>query len=132
MTSCFSKVIVIEMYGECLLTSELQFGFKPGLSPTMCTGVLKAVVSQYLDGGPGFMVFLLMLRRLLTQYFDHTILLGKLLSGGLPNAMVHFVLGWYQSQHLRTNGMVSPRMLSVSHGMFIRVASFHLFCLLFT
>ena len=53
------KVIVIEMYGECLLTSELQFGFKPGLSPTMCTGVLKAIVSQYLDGGSkvyGFLV----------------------------------------------------------------------------
>ena len=50
---------VIEMYGECLFTSELQFGFKPGLSPTMCTGVLKAVVSQYLDGGSkvyGFLV----------------------------------------------------------------------------
>ena len=53
MTSCFSKVIVIEMYGECLLTSELQFGFKPGLSPTMCTGVLKAIVSQYLMGVQG-------------------------------------------------------------------------------
>ena len=49
LTSCFSKVIelcVLEMYGECLLTSELQFGFKPGLSTTMCTGVLKAVVSR--------------------------------------------------------------------------------------
>ena len=35
LTLCFSKVIelcVLEMYGECLLTSELQFGFKPGLS----------------------------------------------------------------------------------------------------
>ena len=49
LTSCFSKVIelcVLEMYGECLLTSELEFGFKPGLSTTMCTGVLKAVISR--------------------------------------------------------------------------------------
>ena len=47
LTSCFSKVIescILEMYGKCLLTSELQFGFKPGLFTTMCTGVLKAVV----------------------------------------------------------------------------------------
>ena len=55
LTSCFSKVIelcILEIYGKYLPTSELYFGFKPGLSTTMCTGVLKAVVSRYLDGGP--------------------------------------------------------------------------------
>ena len=38
------------------------------------------------------MVVLLMLLRLLTRTVDHTILLDKLLSRGLPNVMVCFLL----------------------------------------
>ena len=94
LTSCFSKVIelcVIEMYGECLLTSELQFGFKPGLSTTMCTGVLKAVVSRYLDGGSKVFGCLVDASKAFDTV-DHTILLDKLLSRGLPNVMVCFLL----------------------------------------
>ena len=127
LTSCFSKVIelcVIEMYGECLLTSELQFGFKPGLSTTMCTGVLKAVVSRYLDGGSKVYGCLVYASKAFDTV-DHTILLDKLLSRGLPNAMVRFLLRWYQSQRLRTkwNGFtldafsVSRGVLTVCHFM---------------
>ena len=46
-TSCIKHIIILLL----LLSSQLQFGFKPGLSTTMCTGVLKAVVSRYLHGG---------------------------------------------------------------------------------
>ena len=41
----FSKLLeycILEDFGSCFLSSHLQFGFKPGLSTTMCTGVLKA------------------------------------------------------------------------------------------
>ena len=51
---CFSKLLeycILENFGSCLLSSHLQFGFKPGLSTTLCTGVLKATVSHYLAGG---------------------------------------------------------------------------------
>ena len=51
LASCLSKVIelcILELHGQHLLSSQLQVGFKPGLSTTICTGVLKAVVSRYL------------------------------------------------------------------------------------
>ena len=41
----FSKLLeycILEDLGSRFLSSHLRFGFKPGLSTTMCTGVLKA------------------------------------------------------------------------------------------
>ena len=51
LASCLSKVIELCILGQHLLSSQPQFGFKPGLSTTICTGILKAVVSQYLQEG---------------------------------------------------------------------------------
>ena len=54
LASCFSKLLeycILENFGSSLLSSHLQFVFKPGLCTTMCTGVLKAVISCYLAGG---------------------------------------------------------------------------------
>ena len=45
LASCFSKLLeycILEDFGSCFLSSHLWFDFKPGLSTTMCTGVLKA------------------------------------------------------------------------------------------
>ena len=94
------------VWGAHTSISELQFGFKPGLSTTMCTVV---IVSR----SPKFMVVLLMLLRLLTRTVDHTILLDKLLSRGLPNVMVCFLLRGTSPSVCELNGMVSPQMLSV-------------------
>ena len=54
LASCFSKLLeycILEDFGSCLLSSHLEFVFKPGLSTTMCTGVLKAAIPHYLVGG---------------------------------------------------------------------------------
>ena len=70
LTLCFSRVVelcVLEMYGEHLLTSELQFGFKPG----------ALVCSKLLFHGR---VQSLWLSSKAFDTVDHTILLDKLLS----------------------------------------------------
>ena len=39
----YSKVIelsILELIGQHLLSSQLQLGFKPGLSTTICMGIL--------------------------------------------------------------------------------------------
>ena len=54
LASGFSKLMeycILDVCGECLLTSHQQFGFKPGLSTTLYTGVLKATVARYFQGG---------------------------------------------------------------------------------
>ena len=78
LASCFSKLLeycILEDFGSCLLSSHLQFGFKPGLSTTLCTGVLKATISRYFAGGScayGCLVDAF-------DTVDHTLLLEKLL-----------------------------------------------------
>ena len=54
LASSFSKLLeycILEDFGSCLLSCHLKFGFKPGLSTTLCTGVLKTTISRYLAGG---------------------------------------------------------------------------------
>ena len=119
------------MYGECLRTSELQFGFKPGLSTAMCTGVLKAVVSQSLDGGSKVYGCLVDASKAFDTV-DHSILLE---SYCLEVYLMHWCA--FSSDGTRPsvyepNGMVSPQMLSVSLRVFVRVEFFHLPCSLFT
>ena len=86
LTSCFSKLLeycILEDYGSCLLSSHLQFGFKPGLSTTMCTGVLKAVISRYLVGDSCVYSCLVDASKAFDTV-DHTLLLEKLLRRNLP------------------------------------------------
>ena len=51
IASTISKVlerVILTKYSACLASSDYQFGFKSGLSTTLCTGVLKATVSRYI------------------------------------------------------------------------------------
>ena len=100
LASCFSKLIeycILEVFGNYLLSSELQFGFKPGLSTTMCTGILKATVSRYLCGGSAVYGCLIDASKAFDTV-DHTLLLEKLIARNLPT---RFILSWYQSQQVR-------------------------------
>ena len=40
---------VLQTYSSSFVTTDLQFGFKPGFSTDLCTGVLKNVVSSYIN-----------------------------------------------------------------------------------
>ena len=54
LASTLSKALewcIFLVYERCLSTSDLQFGFKPGFSTSMCTGMVKNVVSRYLHHG---------------------------------------------------------------------------------
>ena len=49
-----SKVLewcILLIYGDSFSTSPLQFGFKPGMSADMCTGLIKNVISRYCFNG---------------------------------------------------------------------------------
>ena len=51
LASILSKVlegVILHKYSEHFISSNLQFGFKPGHSTTLCTGVLKCTISRYI------------------------------------------------------------------------------------
>ena len=50
LCSSICKVLdmaIMEQFGKYLCTSDLQFGFKPGISTTMCTAVYMETVNYY-------------------------------------------------------------------------------------
>ena len=48
LSKVLERVILHKKYSDFLCSSDLQFGFKPGYSTTLCTGVLKTTISRYL------------------------------------------------------------------------------------
>jgi len=92
-----SKVLewcILFQYGDSFSTSPLQFGFKPGLSADMCTGLIKNVISRYCFNGSN--VFGCFLDA--SKTFDrvsHLKLFSKLLEKDLPPGMLS---SWYRDQ----------------------------------
>ena len=63
LSSILSKVLewmILDRYSEFLGSSHLQFGFKPHSSTTLCTGVVKNVVSHYIHSGSSVYGYILL------------------------------------------------------------------------
>ena len=69
LASSVSKVleqVILSKYEMYFCSNPLQFGFKPGYSTTLCTGIVKNVVSRYIHNGSA--VLGCMLAKLLTWW----------------------------------------------------------------
>lgn len=88
-----SKVLqwcILLTYGNAFSTSSLQFGFKPGMSANMCTGLVKNVISRYCFNGSN--VFGCFLDA--SKAFDrvcHLKLFNKLLERNLPPTVIRLL-----------------------------------------
>ena len=54
LASSLSKILehlIFTKYASYLSSSPLQFGFKSGSSTTLCTGMVKNIVSRYINNG---------------------------------------------------------------------------------
>ena len=54
LASNFSKIveyIILEKYSNYFTSNVLQFGFKAGSSTSLCTGLVKNIVSRYIHNG---------------------------------------------------------------------------------
>ena len=95
-------LIIIDKYGDKLITSDLQFAFKGEHSTTMCTAVLKEIASYYNSRKSD--VYLCMLDA--SKAFDR-VHYGKLFallrSRKLPAIVIRLLLDMYTSQRMCTS-----------------------------
>jgi len=99
---------IILMYGEYLISSNLQFGLKKGLSTSMCTGLLKIVAGKYIRRGSKVHCCLIDASKAFDTV-DHTLLFEKLMNKNMPTSIIRFLINWYSTQQLTVcwNGAVS-------------------------
>ena len=113
LSKVLERVLLLQYQSYC--SSSLQFGFKSGYSATLCTGMIKNIVSRYIHNGS--VVYGCFLDA--SQAFDlvdhHNYSLQE---RGLPAHILCFLLGWYRSQQMRVhwNSCMSDSF-SVSNGV---------------
>ena len=78
-------------------SSDLQFGFKCGVSTSMCTQFLKNTVHHYNHGGSPVYCYLLNVSKAF-DLVDHEILFSKLVDRDLHPAILRCLIFWYKDQ----------------------------------
>ena len=121
---------MLSRYSDKLLTSDLQFGFKAKRSTSMCTMVLKEVISYYVKNGSSVYCTLLDA----TKAFDrveYCKLFRVLLYRKLPVACIQLLANMYTRNVTRVswNGVCSNRFLVKNGVKQGGVSSPILFCL---
>ena len=120
LASSLSKVlehIILKKYSSFLSTSHLQFGFKSRFSMTLCTGVLKNVVSRYIHRGSSVLGCFLDASKAF-DLVNHGVLFCKLFDRGLPLSVLRFLSSWYETQKMSIRWSHSfSNPFSVSNGV---------------
>ena len=78
------------------------FGFKPGFSSDLCTGLLKNVIHKYLVNNSHVYGCFLDASKAF-DCVDHSLLFEKLLNRDLPPVITRLLLSWYCSQQLKVS-----------------------------
>ena len=110
-----------------LCSNPLQFGFKPGFSTTLCTGVVKNVISHYIHNGSRVHGCFLDASKAF-DLVDHSLLFAKLIDRGLPLPVVRFLSFWYSSQKMKVRW---EKSLSDPFHVSLMVLDKAVFCLQF-
>ena len=120
LASCFSKAlerIILDQYSSFFFSHPLQFGFKCGSSTSLCTGIVKCVVSKYLQNGSSVLGCFLDASKAFDMV-DHCKLFSILNKRGLPSPIIRFLSSWYQKQEMKVQwGSSLSNGFSVSNGV---------------
>ena len=120
LASCLSKVlerIVLNQYSSIFISRPLQFCFKSGSSTSLCTGIVKCIVSKYLHNGSTVLGCFLDASKAF-DLVDHNKLFAILKKRGLPIPILRFLCSWYCKQEMKVQwGSCLSRGFSVSNGV---------------
>ena len=90
--------IIIKQQTGVFDTPDLQFGFKNGLSTTMCTFMVKDTISYYVNNGSTVHVLLLDASKARQRGVMSPLLFGVYMDG-LLDELKHLGFGCYIGQH---------------------------------
>ena len=102
LASSLGKVLewsILTTLSQYLITSNLQIGFKPGFSTTLCTGALKPVINRYLNKSSKVYACLIDASKAFDTV-DYSILFQKLLDRRMPKPIIRLLVHWYKTQKL--------------------------------
>jgi hypothetical protein len=120
LASSLSKIlehIILDKYSHYLLSNQLQFGFKSGSSTSLCTGLVKNIVSRYIFNGSTVLGCFLDASKAF-DLVDHGKLFSKLQHRGLPTPILRFLVNWYSLQEMRVRwGGCLSEPFGVSNGV---------------
>ena len=120
LASSLSKILehlIFTKYASYLSSSPLQFGFKSGSSTTLCTGMVKNIVSHYINNGSCVLGCFLDASKAF-DLVNHDILFHKLSVRGLPLPVIRFLSSWYRSQQMKVRwGHSVSNSFHVSNGV---------------
>ena len=110
-------IIIIDLYGDALVTSDLQFAFKKNHSTSICTSILKETVSHYLVRGSS--VFSCYVDA--SKAFDKVNIVKMfrlLLKRKIPAYILNVLLYLYEKQQIRCRwGTVTSEYFTVTNGV---------------
>ena len=107
--------IIIKQQTVVFNTSELQFGFKDGLSTTMCTFMVKETISYYVNNGSTVHVLLLDASKAFDRV-NYFMLFKKSIDKGMCPLVVRLLLHTHQKLQVRLNDVMSNQF-NVKNGV---------------
>jgi hypothetical protein len=120
LSSVIGKVydwVILDTYGDCLNTSDLQFGFKAGHSTAACSFVVKETIQYYLNKNSSVNVVLLDASKAFDKV-NYVKLFRLLLRKGICPLVARFLIVLYTDQVLRVRwGDFTSQYFSVSNGV---------------
>ena len=109
--------IIIQQHSNVFITSDLQFGFKNGLSTTMCTFMVQETITYYVNNGSTVHILLLDASKAFDRV-NYCLLFNKLLDKGMCPLTVRLLLQMYLNQtlHVKWDDIIS-RQFNVTNGV---------------
>ena len=109
--------IIIQQHSNVFITSDLQFGFKKGLSTTMCTFMVQETITYYVNNGSTVHTLLLDAFKAFDRV-NYCLLFNKLLDKGMCPLTVRLLLQMYLNQTLQVKwDDIISRQFNVTNGV---------------